>query len=67
MPRRRVPTAESCAIPRGAFDWLTEARLCTLGYDEGQGYLYGRPMPAADASAWLEDAPGGIVDPPTAR
>ncbi|WP_169728419.1 EAL domain-containing protein [Geminicoccus roseus] len=29
--------------------------LRSLGCDEGQGYLIGRPMPAADAFAWLKN------------
>ncbi len=41
-------------VAEGIEDAMTEARLCSLGCDEGQGYLFGRPMPAADALAWLE-------------
>ncbi|MNI09538.1 Phytochrome-like protein cph2 [compost metagenome] len=29
--------------------------LRSLGCDQGQGYLYGRPMPAADFERWLND------------
>ncbi len=40
-------------VAEGIEDVNTEERLCALGCDEGQGYLYGRPMPAAEASVWL--------------
>ena len=40
-------------VAEGIEDANTEMRLCALGCDEGQGYLFGRPMPAADAAAWL--------------
>ena len=43
-------------VAEGIEDAGTEARLRALGCDEGQGYLYGRPMPAADVSAWLDGA-----------
>ena len=41
-------------VAEGIEDAKTAARLCALGCDEGQGFLYGRPMPAAEATAWLE-------------
>lgn len=40
-------------VAEGIEDVDTAARLGALGCDEGQGYLYGRPMPAAEASDWL--------------
>jgi diguanylate cyclase (GGDEF)-like protein/PAS domain S-box-containing protein len=33
--------------------WV-EAHLKSIGYDLGQGYLFARPMSAADCASWLE-------------
>ncbi|MEO8102863.1 MAG: EAL domain-containing protein [Betaproteobacteria bacterium] len=41
-------------VAEGIEDARTEARLRELGCDEGQGYLFGRPMAAAETFAWLE-------------
>lgn len=41
-------------VAEGIEDARTEARLRALGCDEGQGFLFGRPMPAATALAWLD-------------
>ena len=41
-------------VAEGIEDARTEARLRALGCDEGQGFLFGRPMPAANALAWLD-------------
>jgi diguanylate cyclase (GGDEF)-like protein/PAS domain S-box-containing protein len=40
-------------VAEGIEDAATDARLRALGCDEGQGYLYARPMPVADTTAWL--------------
>jgi diguanylate cyclase len=37
------------------------AILGTLGVDYYQGYLYGKPMPAADATEWLTRAAGSVA------
>ncbi len=33
--------------------------LKDIGCDQGQGYFYGRPMPAADYEVWLKQLPSG--------
>ncbi|MEQ1516820.1 MAG: EAL domain-containing protein, partial [Usitatibacteraceae bacterium] len=41
-------------VAEGIEDANTDARLRALGCDEGQGYLYARPMPAAEATDWMK-------------
>ncbi|HYN91067.1 MAG TPA: EAL domain-containing protein, partial [Thermoleophilaceae bacterium] len=42
------------AIAEGVETEAQSARLRALGCRLVQGYLYGRPMPQADAERWLE-------------
>ena len=41
-------------VAEGIEDARTETRLRALRCDEGQGYLYSRPMSGVDASSWLQ-------------
>ena len=41
----------------GIEDQGTLDALLEMGCDTGQGYLIGRPMPAAELAQWLEDSP----------
>ena len=47
-------------IAEGIEDEATLAALRAQGCDEGQGYLIGRPMPAAAATAWLTEKMGTV-------
>ena len=40
-------------IAEGIEDVALADRLRALGCDQGQGYLYARPLPAADLEQWL--------------
>ena len=43
------------------------AIVAGIGCDKGQGYLFSRPMPAADATTWLIHNDLFAGDPPTAQ
>ena len=51
-------------IAEGVESDETWRRLRTLGCDVAQGWLIGRPLPAADFATWLNR--GGFM-PPAAR
>jgi EAL domain-containing protein (putative c-di-GMP-specific phosphodiesterase class I) len=48
------------AIAEGVETESQSARLRALGCRLAQGYLYGRPMPQADAERWLERPPSAL-------
>ena len=43
------------SVAEGVESDAVALRLAELGCDVGQGWLFGRPMPAADATAWLRE------------
>ncbi|MBL8520687.1 MAG: EAL domain-containing protein [Betaproteobacteria bacterium] len=43
-------------VAEGIEDRATLSRLTAIGCDEGQGYYFGRPMRAVDATRWLAEA-----------
>lgn len=47
-------------VAEGVEDRETLQLLAILGCDRGQGYLFARPMPPQDLSAWLSKSPWGI-------
>jgi diguanylate cyclase (GGDEF)-like protein len=50
-------------MAEGVEDAPTRDRLIALGCPAGQGYLFGRPMPAEDMTAWLERQAGDPACP----
>ncbi len=52
-------------VAEGVENEATRARLQQLGCDEAQGYLFARPMPAADLPAWWVSwvARDGVAQP----
>ena len=47
-------------VAEGVEDRETLRLLVALGCDVGQGYLFGRPMPAEEVTTWLSESPWGI-------
>ncbi|MET8005051.1 putative bifunctional diguanylate cyclase/phosphodiesterase [Nonomuraea glycinis] len=43
------------SVAEGVESDAVALRLAEMGCDLGQGWLFGRPMPAQDATAWLRD------------
>ncbi|KAB8193698.1 EAL domain-containing protein [Nonomuraea phyllanthi] len=46
------------AVAEGVESDEVAMRLAEMGCDMGQGWLFGRPMPAADATVWLREHAG---------
>lgn len=49
-------------VAEGVEDEAVWAQLKALGCDAGQGYYMGRPMPASQVEAWLNDSPWGLAE-----
>ncbi len=60
LARTVIALAESlglCTVAEGVERNPQHDALRGLGCELGQGYLFGRPMPAADFATWLADRP----------
>jgi diguanylate cyclase (GGDEF)-like protein len=74
---RLAESLDLAVTAEGIEDELVEARLRSIGAYQGQGYLFGRPLPVADARKLLSSrallaaprtlAPTEVLDAPTRR
>ena len=48
-------------VAEGVEDGQTEAALSDMGCDITQGYHLSRPLPAADATAWIAARPVHVI------